>query len=184
MPNNFLITGEPGSGKTSIVKRSISILRKKELVPGGVYCPEIRDEGIRKGFKIVNVMNDNSRILAHVNQEDGPKVSKYRVNVSNIDEISKKSIELALEKADFIVIDEIAPMEVYSEEFKKIVKKALDSLKPVIAVIHMRSKSGFIGEVKNRSDIQTFQVNPENRDRLPNIIARYILNSLNYIRSN
>lgn len=158
MPNNFLITGRPGSGKTSIISRTVESLKDRGLNAGGLYCPEIREGGVRQGFKMVDLMTGYSKILAHVDQETGPRVSKYRVNVPNVDEMSRASIGSALEKADFIVIDEIAPMEVYSDGFKKIVESALDSPKPLLAVIHQRSKSGFIGDVKKRSDVRIFQV--------------------------
>lgn len=54
MPNNFLITGRPGSGKTSVIGGAIKILRGRGLKAGGLYCPEIREGGERLGFKIID----------------------------------------------------------------------------------------------------------------------------------
>jgi len=166
MPNNYLITGPPGSGKTSVIERTIATLRDEGFEAGGIYCPEIRRDGLRMGFNIVDVMTGESRILAHVDQQVGPRVSKYRVNVANVDELSEKAIGRALERADFLVIDEIAPMEIFSEGFKRAVVRALDSAKPLLAVIHQRSNSGFIGEVKARPDVRVFEVGPGNRETL------------------
>ncbi len=177
MPNNFLITGSPGSGKTTVLESVISNLEEEELQVGGIYCPEIRSEGRREGFRIVDIMTDQSKILAHVDQEEGPKVSKYRVNVENVDEMSKSTISRALEEADVVMIDEIAPMEIYSEEFKHQVGKVLASEKPLLAVIHKRSKSGFIGKVKSREDTEMFEVNKETRDYLPEKLTDLIMES-------
>lgn len=178
MPNNFLITGSPGSGKTTVLKTIISNLRNKDLETGGIYCPEIRSGGKRKGFRIINIMSGESKILAHVEQDQGPKVSKYRVNVSNIDIVSEEAISRALEDADVLVIDEIAPMEVYSEVFKEQVRKALDSEKPLLAAIHKRSKSGFIGEVKDRKDSELFVIEEKSRDKLPEKLTDLVLKTL------
>jgi nucleoside-triphosphatase len=175
---NFLVTGPPGSGKTSVVERVIKILSDRNLKAGGLYCPEIREKGERLGFKIVDIATGETKILAHVNQPDGPKVSKYRVNVRNVDEMSGKAIERALKGSDFIVIDEIAPMEVHSSGFREFVIKALDSDKPLLAVIHQRTSTGFIGKVKSRADVMIFEVNPSNRDRLPDKLAEMILGAM------
>jgi len=174
MPNNFLITGPPGSGKTSVIERAMSILRERGLRAGGIYCPEIREGGIRVGFKIIDIMTGEERILAHVNQSTGPQVSKYRVNVANVDELSELAINRALYGADFLVIDEIAPMEINSEGFKRAVIAALNSSKPVLAVIHQRTGVGFIGKIKAREDVQIFEVTQSNRENLPDQLAKAV----------
>lgn len=179
MPRNFLITGAPGSGKTTVIEKVVSNLEEKGLTAGGVYCPELREGGRRQGFEIVDIMTGESKILAHVNQDQGPRVSKYRVNVPNVDDISERAISRALERADLLVMDEIAPMEVYSEEFRTQTRRALESENPLLAVIHKRSTSGFIGEIKRRGDTRIFEVNEQNRDSLPMELTEIILSGLN-----
>jgi len=175
MSNNFLITGRPGSGKTSVIESTIKILKEQGFKPGGIYCPEIREGGVRLGFKIIDLMTGEERILAHVDQRDGPPVSRYRVNVKNVDEMSEAAIGRALREADFVVIDEIAPMEMYSEGFKRAVAAALDSDKPLLAIVHQRTTTGFIGDVKVRKDVEIFEVTEGNRASLPKQLADIIL---------
>ncbi len=175
MPNNFLISGAPGSGKTTVIEKVVSNLEDEGFSIGGIYCPEIRSEGRRVGFEIVDIMSDSSRVMAHVENEDGPRVGNYRINLTNIDEVSDLAISRALEEVDVLIIDEIAPMEVHSEEFKEKVELALSSEKPLLAVIHKKSTMGFIGEVKYRDDFEFFDVNRETRDQLPEELTDLIM---------
>ena len=178
MPNNYLITGSPGSGKTTVIEKIISNLKERGYKSGGIFCPEVREDGTRKGFEIVSIHSDERKSLAHVDRSNGPRVGKYRVNVENVDSMSKKAIAYAVEKLDLIVVDEIAPMEVNSEEFKRQVTRALDSGKPFLGAIHQRSKSGFIGKVKKRKDVQIFEVRDDTRDKLPPQLTDLILKNL------
>lgn len=175
MPHNFLLTGAPGSGKTTVIETVIVNLDEHGLAAGGVYCPEIRQTGERVGFEIVDIMADESQVLAHVDQESGPSVGKYRVNVANVDTICEEAFPRAFDKADFLVIDEIAPMEVHSNVFKEQVRQALDADIPLVAVIHQRSTSGFVGEVKQRDDTQLFEVTTKTRDGLPVMLTDRVL---------
>jgi nucleoside-triphosphatase len=178
MPNNFLITGPPGSGKTSVIKEAVEILRGRGLKPGGLYCPEIREGGQRLGFKMVDLITGEERILAHVDLPSGPQVSRYRVNVENVDAMSEIAIDRALKEADFLAIDEIAPMEVHSKGFMRSVMAALDSPKPLLAVIHQRTMTGFIGAVKARTDVELFEVTPSSRAKLPSQLAEKVSEAL------
>ena len=63
-------------------------------------------------------------------------MSKYHVNLEDIDNIGAQAIVEALEKCNVIAIDEIGPMELFSPIFKQAVKQALESRKLVLAVVH------------------------------------------------
>lgn len=175
MPNNFLITGPPRSGKTTVIQRVRSRLKEQGYRVDGIYCPELRVDGTRVGFEIMDLTTGDARVLAHVDQADGPSVGKYRVNVENIDTICASAIPRAFEEADVLLVDEIAPMEVHSDEFGRQVTRALDAEMLLIAAIHYRSTEGFIGEVKARDDIELFEVSEGTRDELPATLTAVIL---------
>jgi nucleoside-triphosphatase len=178
MPNNFLVTGRPGCGKTSVIERVADLLREKGLRAGGIYCPEIREGGVRLGFKIIDVMGGEERVLAHVNRAEGPRVGKYRVDVGAVDEFSGRAINRALLEADYVIIDEIAPMEIHSRGFRRAVLDALDSPKPLLAAVHQRTGTGFIGEVKSRPDVKLFEITRDNIEGLPSELAGFIVSSI------
>lgn len=171
MAVNLLLTGPPRSGKTTVIDRVREQLETQGSRAGGIYCPEIRSNGDRVGFEIVDNMTGDGRILAHFDYDEGPQVGSYRVNVANVGEVCSVAFPRAFEEAAFLLIDEIAPMEVQSDIFVRFVRRALDAELPLVAAIHYRSTTGFIGEVKDREDTTTFEVSEETRDELPETLA-------------
>jgi nucleoside-triphosphatase len=170
---NILITGSPGVGKTTLL---VWIQKKVEVQGssiGGVYCPEIREGNRRTGFGIKDVATGNEGVLASINGS-GPLVGKYHVNLDDLENIGVSAIENALEIAEYIFIDEIAPMELKSRSFSNAVLQALESQKPVIAVIHKRSNHPFILKVKIRDDVRIFNVSTQNRDSVREVILEIL----------
>jgi len=173
-----LLTGNPGIGKTTVLTKTVNILKENGVCVGGMISREIRKKGIRVGFELLDLANTRRGWLAHINQKGGPQVGKYRVNLSDLDAIGAAAIEHAAEKCIVIAIDEIGPMELFSEKFKQAVQKALESQKPVIATIHWKATDKLISVAKNREDAEIITVTQENRDKMPETIAHKILNIL------
>lgn len=178
MSTNYLLTGSPGSGKTTIIQRVRDSLEARDYRAGGIFCPDLRSDGDRVGFEIVDLATGDARVLAHVDRAEGPQVGTYRVNVAAVDAICSSAFPRAFDRADFLIVDEIAPMEVYSDEFVQQVRRALDSDLPLLAAIHYRSTKGFIGEVKGRDDIELFEVTDDTRDDLTETVTDRLLRSL------
>lgn len=157
----ILITGHPGCGKTTLIMK---VIRAVDREFGGMFSAEIREGGIRKGFKIVDIATGKEGILAHVNQKIGPRLGKYRVNLLDLEEIGVRAIENALAKCDITVIDEIGPMELKSEKFIKTVRKAFESERDIIATIHYKSRHPLVEEIKTRKDVIVYEIDENNRD--------------------
>jgi len=172
------ITGQPGIGKTSVLLNAIELLRKRGYKVGGMISREARERGVRIGFEIIDIYTGQHGWLAHVNQREGPQVSKYRVNLDDLKAIGANSILTAIEKANIIAIDEIGPMELFSLEFKKAVVQAIESNKPLLGTIHHKAKDALINTIKTRRDVEILEVTYENRNTLHNLIIDKILQSL------
>jgi nucleoside-triphosphatase len=173
-----LITGAPGIGKTTVIMRVAEVLKAQGKLVGGMTSKEQRDGEVRKGFLIQDLSNGDQGWLASVNQPDGPRVGKYRVNLHDLENIGAKAIKEATKSADVIIIDEIGPMELRSLPFKKASQEALNSSKPVIATIHFKAADEFVTDIKNRSDAELIEVTFHNREGLHNLITEKITKTL------
>jgi nucleoside-triphosphatase len=166
---NLLITGLPGVGKTTLIKKLSEAL--KGFHPVGFYTEEIREEGERKGFEFIS-LDGKKGILSHVDVRSPLRVGKYKVHVKGFEDFLG-TISFFEPPTRLILIDEIGKMECFSEKFEKIVKEILNSGKWVVASIALKG-SGLIAEVKERKDIKLFEITQRNRDVLLSEILKEI----------
>jgi len=145
---------------------------------GGMISREVREGGIRVGFEIMDFSTEQRGWLAHINQPTGPKISKYRVNLTDLDAIGVSSILDAIRNADIIIVDEIGPMELFSPAFRDAVAQALESNKPVLGTIHFGLRDSLINNIKKREDAEILEVTYENRETLHNLIIEKVVQSL------
>jgi len=174
----IFITGRPGIGKTSVLLRAIDILKIRRYRVGGMVSREVRDGGVRVGFEIVDFETGQRGWLAHVNQPTGPQVSKYRVNLNDLNAIGASSIINAVANADVVVVDEIGPMELFSPAFKEAVAQAMRSEKPVLGTIHQRARDPLITAIRGKEDAEILEVTYENRESLHNLIIEKVVQFL------
>ena len=167
----MFITGRPGVGKTSVLIRATDLLKTEGYKIGGMISREVREQGVRVGFEIIDFHTKQKGLLAHVSQPTGPQVSKYRVNMDDLDTIGTNSIVDAVTNADVTVIDEIGGMELLSAEFRKAVGLAIRSSKPVVGAIHSTARDQFINNIRSREDVEVLNVTRENRENLHNTIV-------------
>ncbi len=158
---NILITGRPGIGKTSVI---LKVVQQFPGRMGGFITGEIKRSGKRVGFEL-ETLDGKKGILAHIDVKSPYKVSRYRINIDDLEKIGVKSIKNALEDCELIVIDEIGKMELASPHFKKIVLEALNSDVKVLATITL-SNLPFVIKIKNRKDIKILEVTIKNREYL------------------
>ena len=166
---NLLLTGKPGVGKTTLLER---VIKSLNVPVSGFYTQEIREGGVRKGFRLMT-WDGKSGVLSHVNIQSRCRVGKYGVDIKVIEEIGVPAIEEAIKQAKLIAIDELARMELFSQAFQKTVLDVLGSKIPVMATIQERPHP-FLDRVRQRSDVQLFSVTLENRDRLVGLLKEKI----------
>ncbi len=174
----MLVTGRPGVGKTSVLLRVANELRNRGYKVGGMIGREVREGGIRVGFEVIDFSSGQRGWLAHINQSSGPKVSKYRVNLTDLEAVGVSSIRDAIENMDIVIVDEIGPMELFSSAFRDAVAQALESNKPVLGTIHFELRDPFVDSIKMRKDAEVFEATLEKRETLHTLIIEKVLQAL------
>ncbi|NHV99817.1 MAG: NTPase [Thaumarchaeota archaeon] len=174
----ILVTGRPGIGKTTVVSKLAKMLKDRSVKVGGMITYEIREKEVRTGFLVEDLKTGLKGLMASVNYSSGPRVGRYFVSLAEIERVGVKAIRDAVENAEVVIIDEIGPMELYSEPFRKAVSEAFSSGKSIVATIHEKaSQHSFCRTILSASGVSTFVVTFGNRDLLPKIILDKLLPS-------
>lgn len=166
---NLLIIGNPRVGKTTLIE---SIVNEFKDRVGGFITKEFKQNGERQGFEIVTLDGQKS-VLADKDFASNYKVSKYGVNIDNLEQIGVPAVERALTEKEIIVIDEIGNMEIASKKFCEVVEKALKSKQIVLATIHAYDNP-FSNMIKKREDVQIFELTQENKEQIKRDIVQKI----------
>jgi nucleoside-triphosphatase len=158
MPQNYFLTGMPKAGKTTVLWELVKELKDNGLKVGGFLSPDEKHHGTRTAFHVVDVQSRKKALLADVNG-DGPKVSKYHVNIKSFEEVAIPAMRKC-SQCDVMVIDEIGMMEMKSGKFLKELDNILDSDVPLIASLGQDYVKKFspLGEVLN--------VTPSSREKI------------------
>jgi nucleoside-triphosphatase len=168
----IFITGPPRIGKSTVLIKTIDLLKKKGLKVGGIITPEIRKAGKRTGFSVKDIYSGNEGVLADIEKKTGPKLGKYRVNIEDFERIALPALDFAVKKCDVVAIDEVGRLEFFSKKFQEKVYEIVLIDKPLIAVIHRN----FIKQFESFGEVIT--VTEKNRGKLPRIIFNKITQSL------
>lgn len=166
---NLLITGEPGIGKSTVVRKLIEEL--KPLKPVGFYTEEIRTNGARVGFQAISLDGRRGN-LAHVDMRSNLVVGKYRVGVHAFEKFLDL-LELTGCDGRIVIIDEIGKMECMSRRFREVVCELLEQNRIVVAAVAQEGQ-GLIDNIKRRDDVTLFEMNRRNREEMVGKVLRRV----------
>lgn len=161
MKQAYLLTGRPGTGKTSIIKQAVAGMKGKA---GGFYTEEMRSRGVREGFRLVT-LDGQSAILAHISIHSPYLVSKYGVDIDSLDQVGVSALRQAAQQCDLVVIDEIGKMELFSANFRDAVLQIINGRKRVLGTI-MLSPHPWADAIKRQPQVNLVEVTRYNHHQV------------------
>jgi nucleoside-triphosphatase len=179
MKSAYLLTGMPGTGKTTLIKEAISGLGDKA---GGFFTEEIRVgsicsggisvSGIRRGFRLVTL---DGRIspLAGIDIRSPYRVSKYGVDIRGLEEVGVTALQKASQECEIIVIDEIGKMELFSAKFKSTVLEIIESGRKVLGTI-MLKPDPWADNLKQKPQVQLITVTRHNHQEVLDSLRKWL----------
>ena len=173
MNKGLFITGRAGIGKTSVFLETIRLLKLKGLEIGGFVSKEVREKGVRIGFEVINLHSGRKAWLARIGEESGPRIGKYVVQLKEFENISNEALSYAMttNKVDFIAVDELGPMELYSNTFRSLMNKIFVEDKPFLVTLNYR----LIHDAMIPKKIEVVEVTLSNRETLAETIAHTLI---------
>jgi nucleoside-triphosphatase len=177
----FVLTGAPGVGKSTVVSKVLVRLRSRGVIVGGCLSIERRAHGQRVGFAVRDLSTGVEGELASAKGSLGPRVGRYRVNLTDLAAVGAKGLLDAASHSELIVIDEVGPMELVSPDFRRAVKACVASGRPIFAVLHERMQDDLLEEMKSQARYNEV-VTLENRDSLPDDLAPRLLQALREVK--
>jgi nucleoside-triphosphatase len=160
MGEALFLTGPPGSGKTTTLRK---IVDRLDCRAGGFTTEEIRQGGRRVGFRLVT-LDGREAVMAHVGLRGPHRVGRYGVDLEVLEGLGAESLQNAARECDVVVVDEIGPMELKSDGFRRAVDVVLASKSLVLGTVHERP-TAFSQALLARAGVRVLQLDPRERER-------------------
>jgi len=108
-----VVTGNTGTGKSTLVRGAVGLLRDQGFRVGGILAPGLIEDGRRTGFDIVDLRTGESTALAREHGEaDGPHArwSRFAFRPDGLD-LGRRALGPAADDTDVVIVDEVGPFE-------------------------------------------------------------------------
>lgn len=178
-----LVTGQPNSGKTFLVKKITEALLKHSVSISGFYTDEVLHAGKRIGFDVVTIPGGRRGVLARKSKQGKyakfPRVGAYSVDVDSFENLALPALEPA-DPSTILVVDEIGRMELKSTRFKDTIDRILnDPQRRVFGAITAPiygHRVPFCDSITERTnDVETHRIKKSNRDQVREMLLRKVV---------
>jgi nucleoside-triphosphatase len=177
MGKTYLLTGPPRVGKTRIIKQIVAHVGITHC--GGFYTEEIQNErkaDPRMGFRI-RTLEGKTGTLAHLDIDTSLRLGRYGIDLTCLEAIGIPALLSAAEAKQLIIIDELGPIQAFSEPFKRISMQLLQSPRLILGTIALQPHP-WLDAIKQREEVTMYIVQTDNTVQLTQTILEVLTSVL------
>lgn len=168
------MTGRPGVGKTTAFSRTLDLLRLRGFRIAGFVCPEVREGGVRVGFKILDLSGRAHGWLAVSGERASTcsvRFGKYCLVEGDVARVVG-SARASMASSDLVAVDEVGPMELRLEPSRIFIEEALYSPLPGIFVVHASLHRKVLSDLDAGGFmVKLYEVTHSNRSEIPGMAS-------------
>ncbi len=175
MTTVLLLTGQIGSGKSTVAARVVVLAQERGLQCDGLLCPARMDEEGRKvGIDGLRVSTGERRRLADRDlSRPGPRCGIWRFEPGAMEWMLAALTDAIRRRPDLLVVDEIGPMELLENRgLAPIISEIAAGKAPLALVLVRRGLLAALVERLAGCEVKVYEVTHATRDALPEEIAR------------
>ena len=168
-PAKIFVTGDPGCGKTTAVRRVVD--RLANLPMTGFYTEEVREDGSRTGFRGVT-LDGKAFTLARLGTSGTFRVGPYAVELEGLESVGVPALQ-PLPDTRLVVVDEVGKMESFSTGFRTAVEELLGGSVAVLGTVAVHGV-GFVKYVRQDPRITLIRMTRASREAIVGELLRQL----------
>jgi nucleoside-triphosphatase len=169
----IILTGSPGEGKTTFIKKLISFLKTEEVLVSGIFASGTWKDGVRDSFNVVDIETGQHLLLCdHMNTPGSLKFRHFFFKPGGI-EFGLNSIKKGLTSgSEVLIIDEIGGFELVGGGWYPVLTEVIRQQNLIRILVVRRTLVNAVIKEWNIDKPQIIDVN----DRLPISLGKTIKN--------